>query len=124
MDWRFLHAAPPHYTASRVAPGSIVIDGRLDDAAWQTSAWTTSFVDITRHYTRPALNVVPQDLQTRAKVLWDGNFVYIAAELREPFITANVTGHNGPTPPYHDNDFVRAWRLNTDVSRGTGLGLA
>ena len=31
--------------------------------------------------------------------------MYVGVELREPFIFANVTGHNTANgPPYHDND--------------------
>ena len=49
---------------------------------------------------------LPSELQARVKVRWDERFVYFGAELREPFITANVTGSNlANGPPYHDNDF-------------------
>lgn len=104
--WKFLDAMPPHYTAVELAPHEkIKIDGRLDDAAWQGVAWTTDFVDITRHAV-PAMNQVPTSLQTRAKLRWDASFLYLGVELREPFVTANITGHNtGSGPPYHDNDF-------------------
>ena len=36
---------PKHYVC-RTATGPIVIDGRLDDAAWQDAPWTDPFVDI------------------------------------------------------------------------------
>ena len=107
-DWRFLHAIPPHHVAIKLLSNeSIKLDGKLDDAAWNAPdvVWTsTPFVDITRHNTSQ-LNSVPSNFQARAKIRWDDNFLYIGAELNEPFIVANITGHNGKDPPYHDNDF-------------------
>ena len=36
----------------------------------------------------------------RIKTLWSENTLYIAAQLREPFVYGKVIGHNTPTPPY------------------------
>lgn len=102
QKWKFLHAAPPHYTTLKLrASESINIDGKLDDAAWnaQGVAWTTDLVDITHHKTS-TLNVVPDSLQARAKIRWDESFLYVGVELREPLITFNVTGHNADQVPY------------------------
>jgi hypothetical protein len=105
LDWRFLHAAPPHYVALRLLPDErLSIDGKLDDPAWATAQWTRPFVDITRRASA-AEGAVPASLQVRAKLRYDASFLYVGAELYEPFVTANITGHNGPQPPYHDNDF-------------------
>ena len=41
-----------------------MIDGKLDDIAWRRAAWTTDFVDITRHV-RSADNQVPSNVQAR-----------------------------------------------------------
>lgn len=115
--WKFLHSAPPHYTTLRLHPSEIIsIDGRLDEAAWSASGveWTMPMRDITRHK-QPIENVVPASLQARAKFRWDASFLYVGVELREPFIVANITGHNGPNPPYHDNDV----ELFVDVSGST-----
>lgn len=38
-----LLAAPKEYDAPR---GSVVIDGKMDDAAWAKAPWTDLFVDI------------------------------------------------------------------------------
>ena len=35
---------------------------------------------------------------------WDAAYLYVGAELFEPFVFANLTGHN-EVAPYHDNDF-------------------
>lgn len=104
--WHFLHAMPPHYTSLKLGSSDIIhVDGKLDEPVWFADGveWTKDFVDITDHQ-ESALNAVPSSLQARAKIRWDHDFLYVGMELREPFIFANVTGHNGPTPPYKDND--------------------
>jgi len=40
-----LYAQPKQYDCHR-ATSSLKIDGRLDDAAWKTAAWTDAFIDI------------------------------------------------------------------------------
>lgn len=105
--WHFLHAAPPHYTTFKLSPNEhVVIDGKLDEPAWSAVGveWTEDLVDITSHPSRPELDRVNASLQARAKLRWSDNYLYVGVELREPFIFANITGHNGPDPPYHDND--------------------
>ena len=107
LDWRFLSAMPAHLVAQRVAPESVTIDGHLDDPVWRSVDWATRnapLVDITAH-ANSTLNAVPDRWQLRAKLLWDEAYLYVGVELRESFITANVTGHNGPAVPYADNDF-------------------
>jgi hypothetical protein len=73
------------------------IDGALGDAAWQDVPWTDAFVDIEGD-ARPA----PTWL-TRAKMLWDDDFLYVAAELEEPHLWATLTERDAVI--YHDNDF-------------------
>jgi hypothetical protein len=117
MDsWAFLHAAPPHLLARRLGATEhpITIDGKLDDPAWVAAQWTSPIVDITDHMN--ASNVVPDYMQMRGKVRWDAHYLYVGVEVREPFISANVTGHNTPDgPPYKDNDV----ELFVDVSGTT-----
>ncbi len=81
-----------HYTQT-----PIKIDGRLDDPAWKKAAWTTDFVDI-----EGAAKPLPR-FHTRAKMLWDGQFLYIGAELEEPEVKATLTQHDSVI--FHDNDF-------------------
>ena len=76
---------------------AIGIDGIIDDAAWQDAPWTSDFVDI-EGVARPA----PQ-LRTRAKLLWDDDYLYIAAELEEPHVWATLTERDAVI--FHDNDF-------------------
>ena len=42
-------------------------------------------------------------LRTRAKIRWDDDFVYIAGEMEEPDVFANMTVHD--TVVCDDNDF-------------------
>ena len=75
----------------------IVVDGKLDDAAWQAARWTTDFVDIQG-------GAMPKPrFRTRAKMLWDAKYLYIAAELEEPDVHATLTEHDSVI--FHDNDF-------------------
>jgi len=87
---------PKVYEAHRTAK-AIVVNGKLDDAAWKKAAWTEDFVDIEGDI-RPK----PR-FRTRAKMLWDDHYLYIAAELEEPEVKATLTKHDSVI--FHDNDF-------------------
>jgi len=89
---------PKGYVAFRI-PSAIQIDGRLDDLAWQAAPWTDEFVDIEgdkSKKTRPRF-------RTRAKMLWDDEFLYIAAQLDEPHVWGTLVKHDSVI--FHDNDF-------------------
>jgi hypothetical protein len=89
-------AEPRGYLCHRAA-APLAIDGRLDDAAWRAAPWTADFVDIEGDKgPRPPL-------QTRAKMLWDDEFFYVGAELREPHLWATLRQHDSVI--FHDNDF-------------------
>ena len=88
--------APLKYTGEYTRT-PIVIDGKLDDAAWQRAAWTPDFVDI-EGSARPQ----PR-FRTRTKMLWDDNYLYIAAELEEPDVHATLTQRDSVI--FHDDDF-------------------
>jgi hypothetical protein len=79
------------------APSTIRIDGKLDDAAWQSAPWTDVFVDIEGD-AKPAPRY-----RTRAKMLWDDDHFYIAADLEEPHVWATLTAHDSVI--FRDNDF-------------------
>jgi hypothetical protein len=87
---------PKRYTCPRAA-SPVRIDGKLDDAAWAQAPWTDWFIDI-----RGEAPPRPR-FRTRAKMLWDDNFLYIAAELEEPDVWATLTAHDSVI--FHDNDF-------------------
>lgn len=88
--------SPKHYVCRR-APGPIAIDGRLDDAAWSGAEWTDAFVDIEGDH-KP----VPR-FETRAKMLWDDEYLYIGARLQEPHVWATLTERDEIV--FNDNDF-------------------
>ncbi len=75
----------------------IRVDGRLVDPAWEAAPWTDAFVDIEGDR-RPA-----PPFETRAKMLWDDDFFYVAARMEEPHVWGALTEHNARI--YHDNDF-------------------
>lgn len=87
---------PKRYACGKVA-APIIIDGRLDDPAWQRAPWTDDFVDIEgRVKPRPRF-------RTRARMLYDNDYFYVAAEMEEPHVWATLTRHDAVI--FHDNDF-------------------
>ena len=91
-----MQTTPLSYDCPRVST-PIHIDGKLDDAAWTKAQWTTDFVDI-----EGTAKPTPR-FRTRAKMLWDDNYLYIAAELEEPNVHGTLTRHDSVI--FHDNDF-------------------
>ena len=87
---------PKHYEAHH-ALTPINIDGKLDDPSWQTAPWTDLFLDI-----EGAAHPKPR-FKTRAKILWDDQYLYLAADLDEPHLWATLTQHDSVI--FRDNDF-------------------
>ncbi len=87
---------PKGYVAGQVkAPPRI--DGKLDDPAWKSAPWTDDFVDI-EGVAKPKPH-----FRTRAKLIWDKDYLYIGAELQEPHVWGKLTEHDSVI--FHDNDF-------------------
>jgi len=127
-DWRdkMRPITPRTYLCQR-ASEPLVMDGKLDDAAWAAAPWTEDFVDI-----EGAGKPTPR-FRTRAKMLWDDQYLYIAAELQEPHVWATLTQHDsvifqdpdfevfidptGDTQPYYEfemNALNTSWDLLLD----------
>ncbi len=87
---------PKGYVCGR-ASSPIVIDGKLDDKDWADASWTDEFVDIEGDK-KPK----PR-FKTRAKMLWDDNYFYIAAQMDEPHVWGTLTKHDSVI--FHDPDF-------------------
>ena len=87
---------PQGYLCRRAAT-PILVDGKLDEAAWAGAPWTTDFVDI-----QGGAKPKPR-FRTRAKLLWDDDYLYIAAELQEPHVWATLTQHDAVI--FQDPDF-------------------
>jgi hypothetical protein len=91
-----LFSTPEHYLAGYTSQ-LIRIDGNINEAAWETAAWSNTFQDIEGDkQPRPAL-------QTRMKMLWNDTCLYIAAELQDPHIWATLKQHDDIV--FRDNDF-------------------
>ncbi len=87
---------PGGYVCYRTAE-SIKIDGKLKENSWNLAQPTASFVDISGEgFAKPIYD-------TRAKMLWDDNYLYVSAVLEEKDIVARLTQRD--TIIYHDNDF-------------------
>jgi hypothetical protein len=79
------------------ATSPITIDGKINDPAWDAAPWTDAFVDIEGDkQPKPRY-------RTRAKLLWDDEALYIAAELEEPHVWGNQSEHDCIIS--EDNDF-------------------
>ncbi len=88
---------PTYGCAATTRP--ITIDGNLYDAAWQGAAWTADFVNL-RGRNAP---VRPPPPRTRAKFLWDDTHFYVAAELSESDVRAEMKEHDSPI--FRENAF-------------------
>ena len=88
--------APKTYVCYRV-PSPIIMDGKLDEDAWQSANWTDLFVDIEgRLKPKPFYN-------TRLKMLWDDEYFYFAVDMEEPHVWAKLKQRD--TVIFKDNDF-------------------
>lgn len=76
---------------------SIEIDGNIESEAWTKADWTHSFVDI-----RGDIAQNPR-FDTRAKMLWDDNYFYIAARLEDPHVWGTITERDAVI--FMDNNF-------------------
>ncbi len=87
---------PKHYICQR-ADGKLVPDGRLDKPFWAKAPWTEEFNDIEG-------DIRPKPAKkTRAKMLWDDEYLYIGALLEEDRIFATVKQRDEVI--FVDNDF-------------------
>jgi len=87
---------PKSYVCYRT--GSVItLDGILNESDWEAVPWTDNFVDIEG-------DLKPQpEFRTRAKMLWDDSYLFVAAELEEPHIWATLRQRD--TVIFYDNDF-------------------
>src|SRR6185295_15111527 len=95
-DLEAMPFAPKQYVAYR-APARLNIDGKIDEAGWAAAPWTDAFVDIEGDR-RPRPRV-----RTRAKMLWDDEAFYVAAEMDEPDVWATLSERDSVI--FRDNDF-------------------
>ncbi len=87
---------PASYVCYQVK-NEIKIDGVISDPEWSTIPWTSDFVDIKgKLEAKPFLN-------TKAKMAWDNNYFYFAADIIEPHIWATLTERDAIM--FQDDDF-------------------
>lgn len=91
-----LFTVPKQYTAGFTATPP-KIDGKLKDKVWENVPWTENFTDIQGD------KIAAPYYNTRLKMIWDKDNLYIAAEIKDPDVWANVKNHDEVV--FQDNDF-------------------
>ena len=89
-------STPRNYVCYRTTE-KIKIDGKLNERSWGKAADTESFVDISGEgFPKPIYD-------TKARMMWDNDYLYVAAVMEEPNIVGHFTQRD--TIIYHENDF-------------------
>jgi hypothetical protein len=86
-------ASIPRYEAKYTSKQP-VIDGKLDEAVWKNAARSDPFRDL--------IHGSKTHLDTRAAVVWDNEYLYVAYWIEEPDVKATLTKRDAPI--YQDND--------------------
>jgi hypothetical protein len=73
----------PAYYLCYYTEKPLVIDGVMNESAWDAVPWTESFVDLFMEIKTPP----PYD--TRVKMLWDDQYFYFGAMMEEPHVRAD-----------------------------------
>lgn len=94
--YKHLFVTPQSYVVG-YAHQSPIIDGNIEDAVWQKAPWTSAFQDI-----EGDLKPKPY-YQTKAKMLWDSTYLYVAAELCDKHIWSYLKEHDQVV--FLDNSF-------------------
>ncbi|WP_234571404.1 carbohydrate-binding family 9-like protein [Rhodohalobacter sp. 614A] len=77
------HFSPETYVIHKTQ-SALTIDGILDETAWKQANWTDPFLDIQGdHLPTPRF-------ETKAKMLWNADYLYLAAQLEEPHLWATI----------------------------------
>ncbi len=87
---------PEKYVAYKTET-PVTVDGELTEGEWGNVEWTKAFNDLEGDKKPAPL------YSTKAKMLWDDNYFYFAAELVEPHIWATLKDHDDII--LHNNDF-------------------
>jgi glucose/arabinose dehydrogenase len=84
--------ATPVVFECRWTEAPITIDGKLHEAAWKHA-------QVIDHFYLPWLgkNARAARTATKARLLWDREYIYFAAEMEDTDLYADVTEHNGET---------------------------
>ena len=85
-------AAGPDAYDCRFIEEPVTVDGRIDEPAWQAAAVVDGFA-------MPWLDAAARTpaRATRARLLWDRQYLYVAAEMEDGDLYADVREHDGAT---------------------------
>jgi len=95
-DFLQLQSIPETYYVQKTQ-SPIEIDGKDNEVSWAKARWTNTFKDI------EGIGKPNPALETRIKMLWDNEHLYLFAKLEEPHINGYLRQKD--TIIYHDNDF-------------------
>ncbi|MEX0289138.1 MAG: carbohydrate-binding family 9-like protein [Flavobacteriaceae bacterium] len=73
----------------------ILIDGKADELSWELAPWSEDFIDIK--------GVKTPLYKTNVKMLWDDDYFYFFAELKEPHVWGTLKQRD--TVIFYNNDF-------------------
>lgn len=79
-----IHPTPPPSVAAVRLSTPVTIDGRLDEAVWQTPAPATGFIQSQPHQGDPAVN------RTEVRFAYDDEAIYVGARMYDPTGGAGV----------------------------------
>ncbi|SMO43244.1 Carbohydrate family 9 binding domain-like [Saccharicrinis carchari] len=85
---------PAHYVVGKTGE-PLTIDGVDDEMAWSKAAFTKSFIDIE--------GVDTPTYDTKVKMLWDEQYLYVFAQMEEPHIWGYLRQRD--TVIFYNNDF-------------------
>lgn len=85
--------AIPRYIAQKIK-SPITLDGKPDEEIWQKAKKSRNFVDLI--YDTETIH------ETKAAVVWDDEYLYVAYWVTEPDVTATLTERDSPI--YKNND--------------------
>lgn len=97
---------PPHYFCQKIDAKDIIIDGKIEESAWEKADWSEDFIDI------QGSQLPKPFLQTKMKMLWSDSSLYIAAYLQENHVWAAID--KDEEIMYFDNDFEIFIDVNRD----------
>ena len=92
----------------RPATGTIVVDGAIDEPAWQNAPFSDVFLCDTFAVAAGKARQLPDKLTTRMKTLYDSANLYVAIECEDSDIWASFAKHDDPI------HFEKAALLNLD----------
>ena len=90
----FSQNTPKKYIAHQTIE-EVIIDGKDGEVSWQKTPWSDSYIDI-EGKKKPTYD-------TKMKMLWDDNYLYLFAKLEEPHVWGTLKEHD--TIIFYNNDF-------------------